>query len=255
MFDSNRRGMLAMYTIIAIALFILLISSALPAILMTFLLLAYFSLVILTSRSISLEGMRRTGRRLMTRAPQISRAAEAAVARSPDNNGILKSPYTLQDIGLIIDERRRGGMVLRHARFMSMDDESMRPYAVVHIPIEGYAQAVMVRYQLTDDNQQPQFIYEQETVLHPGENLLIPDYRLRLKGNDRLENPGKWRYSLSIDGHRLAIHEFNLLAAMADRLRQSPDGEVNANLQRMVVDVDESLPLSLEELLSQHSRA
>lgn len=246
MLESNRRGTLFVYFLLAVMILTLIFSSAVVPPVGAALLVGYFAFVLFTARSLQLPRMPERQRPM-----QITGAAQRAKDRAPGGSSFLTNPYLLQDIGVIIDERRRDGVALRRARFISLDDESLRPYIVLHYPQSQYPQQVMVRFELTDSQGEARFIYEMDHWLRPGENLILPDYRLPLKGNNQLENTGNWDYTISIDGNILGVHQFNLLPSVSERVRKAgTDGEVDAVTRLQMEEQDEALPLSLEELLS-----
>jgi hypothetical protein len=255
MLQSNRRGTLVLYFIMAVAILTVIFSGAISPPLGAALLTIYLAFVVLTSRASALQNLRRTMPERTARIPQITRAAREAAGRIPRSSmSILQELYTLQDIGLIIDERRRDGLHLRHARFMSLDDESLRRYVVLQYPADGYPEKVILRFEINDAAGEPQFIYEMEHTLRPGENLIVPDYRLVLKGNSKITNAGTWDLQVSINGMPVGIHNFNILPPLAERLREGSDGEVSPSARLMVDEDEEELPVSLEELLDQQGR-
>jgi hypothetical protein len=250
MLQSNRRGTLVLYFIMAAAILTVIFSGAVSPPVGAALITIYLAFVVLTSRASALRNLRQAMPEKAARIPQITRAAREAAGRIPRSSmSILQEPYSLQDIGLIIDERRRDGLHLRHARFVSLDDESLRPYVVLQYPAGGYPEKVILRFEINDSAGEPQFIYEMEYILRPGENLIVPDYRLVLKGNPKVTHPGTWDLQVSINGTPIGIHNFNILPPLADRLRQGSDGEVSARL--LAEEEEEELPVSLEELLAQ----
>jgi hypothetical protein len=82
-------------------------------------------------------------------------------------------------------------------------------------------------------------------MLRPGENLIVPDYRLRLRGNEKLSRIGTWDLTVGVDGHTIGIHNFTMSPSISERLRVMDDGEAALPYD------EEDLPLSLEELLRQ----
>jgi len=245
--NQNQRGMLAVYGILGIAFLALIASGAFPLVVGIPLLLTYFAIVV--ARNISIEEI--FTQLQQNREPIITRAAQVASDRAIDSLSILTPPYILQDIGLVIDERRRGGLSLRQARFLSLDDESVRPYVVLNLPEHLRQQKVILRFELQDDNNTPQFVYEDEITLNAGENLIIPDYRLRLKNNESLTAIGSWKYHFSIDGQVIAKHHFNMLEP-ENGTRRSPSSHQNSQrLQNSQQTSAEPMPMTLEELLRQ----
>jgi hypothetical protein len=174
-------------------------------------------------------------------------AARHAVEQSRHRPDYDAYTYTLRDIGMIVDESSREGLKLRQARFISLDDEAVRPYIIVAAPRRFQPQRVLVRYEINDATGKRQFVYEMEYWMRPGENLLLPDYRLPLKGNNRIERTGKWDLQVWINDGLVGIHTFSVSPSLEERRRQfSQDGEA----QRAVRLDNDPLPLSLDELLS-----
>jgi len=66
---------------------------------------------------------------------------------------------------------------------------------------------------------------------------------------------GGWSAHVMIDGGALGIHHFNVADSLAMRQAMvGPDGELLRDRVWRTPEDDESLPLSLEELLRQQSR-
>lgn len=178
-----------------------------------------------------------------------ARAAHTQAGHRPD----FDTYYTPQDVGVIIDEPRRDGLQLRRARFVSLDDEALRPYVVVNAPHRGHPAPVIIRFELTDAAGAIQFVYEMDYYMRPGENAVLPDYRLPLRGNKRLDRPGKWDLTVWVNGGLVAIHTFSVSPSLEERQRQlGIDGEVS---HQQFDFSDEPAPLSLEELLSRQPRS
>ncbi|NJL93787.1 MAG: hypothetical protein HC915_08650 [Anaerolineae bacterium] len=189
-------------------------------------------------------------------APRITEAARLAADRVYASSPLLVPDYRLQDIGLVVDERRPDGVRLRHARFLSMDEESIRPYLVVHVGAGNHAGYVRVRFEIEDAETDLIFVYEMESLLRPGENLLLPDYRLRLRGNEKITQLGNWNLRISVNDKLVGVHKFNVLASMAERVRRiTTDGELADSGVLPRLQREEALPVSLEELLNNQGQA
>lgn len=253
MLQSNRRGALVLYTILALVVLMLIFTSAVAPPLGVLLLSLYAALLLLTSRRWRLPRRQKKPR---SRPLAVTKAARDALDRAPRGSSLLPEPYLLQDIGVIVDERRPDGIALRRARFLSLDDESLRPYVVMHFPTDQYPQQILVRFEITDTSGDKQYIYEMQHLLRPGENLILPNYRLPLKGNSRLSRSGMWDLTIIVDGKITAVHQFNLLPSMAERLRGvSVEGEVSSSTRLMIEEQSEYMPQSLEDLLRGRSRS
>jgi hypothetical protein len=248
--NANRRGTLVVYGILALAIFSIIFSGAVAPPIGALMLFLFFGFVWLTA--LPMPKVRLPKR--PARKPVVTRAAQQATERKPQQTSLFHQGYLLQDIGLVVDERRNNGLFLRRARLLSLDDESIRPYTVIHYPEDQYPMQTVVRFEIRDAAGQPQFVCETEYYFRPGENLILPDYRLRLKDNSRLSRTGTWDITASVDGYVLGVHYFSLAPSVNDRLRSGPDGEIR-NRERLVIEQEEALPLSLEELLRSQRRS
>lgn len=188
---------------------------------------------------------------LAMRKEQTTSAARMATHQArnhPDYDGYT---YLLRDIGVIVDETGAQGVKLRQVRFLSLDNDAIRPYVVLETPRRFTSKQVVVRFEIIDAGGVRQFIYEMEHILVAGENLLLPDYRLLLKGNPRLNSPGKWTFQVWVNDGVVGIHSFNVSPSLEERRQQfGADGEA----QRTVRLETEPLPMSLEDLLAQQNK-
>ncbi|MBN2304105.1 MAG: hypothetical protein JXQ72_06505 [Anaerolineae bacterium] len=253
MFQQSHRGTLVWLLIVGLALVLSLgtgnISTAVGGVLLA----VYLLLVLMVTRSgqlgALLEGLSLPG----TREPESTEVAQEAMARArryPDHDTLVR----LLDVGLIVDEQRPDGTSLRRGRFISLDDDSIRPFATVHVP-EGLSERLsLVRFEIRDDNGELQYAYEAEKWLMMGENALLPDYRFPVRKKADAIQPGNWTAHVIVNGGILGVHKFNLSSSLAARRRlMSSDGELRERVWR-TPEANESLPLSLEELLRQQSR-
>jgi hypothetical protein len=182
---------------------------------------------------------------------EVSREAMARARTHPRYDALIR----LMDIGLIVDEPRPDGLSLRRGRFISLDDDGLRPFAIVNVPELLANRVGRVRFELRDEAGKPQYIYEADKWLQPGENAILPDYRLPIRRNKQANlEPGAWTVHFEIDGGMLGIHSFSLTPSLAMRRRQlASDGELRERVWRDEED-DTALPVSLEELLRAQSR-
>ena len=182
---------------------------------------------------------------------EAAREAAARARRHPDYDPLVR----LLDIGLIVDEQRPDGVLLRRGRFVSLDDDGLRPFARVHMP-EGLAGRLgRIRFELRDGDDRVQYVYEDEKWLQVGENVLLPDYRLPLRKKADTLQAGSWSATLRVDGGLVGVHTFNLALPLNARRQQlAPDGEITEDWVG-ADDADEALPLSLEELLRSYNRS
>jgi hypothetical protein len=111
-----------------------------------------------------------------------------------------------------------------------------------------------VRFEIRDETDRIRYAYETEKWLVAGENVFLPDYRFPIKKNASDLSSGGWTARLLVDGGMLGVHHFNVSESLASKRRMmSSDGEMRERVWR-TADDDESLPLSLEELLRQQSQ-
>lgn len=254
MFRQSNRGTVVWLLIIGLALALALLAGNVATEIGAILLAAYLGLVLLIASNADLGAVVNRLPVSFTREQQVSEVAQEAIARArsqPDFDSMIR----LMDIGLIADEARPDGMSVRKGRFVSLDDDGVRPFAIVEIPAGLAGRLGLVRFEMRDEAGQLQYIYEEEKWLQAGENVLLPDYRLPLRKRSEELPAGGWSARVTIDGGLLGVHNFNLGPSLRTRREQlSSDGEVLRERVWRTQEDDESLPLSLEELLRQQSR-
>jgi hypothetical protein len=245
MFNKNHRGNLVWVGFVVFAMLLFLGNGAILPLVLSAAIIA-FALMVLTGRRAQLPQRRRRAQFELTPA---ARSARLQGTYRPDYDDY----YGLQDIGIIIDEQDRQGLRIRRARTISMDDHAARPYAVVTAPHDGrHPTQVLVRFEMTDANGNPQFIYEMDYYMRPGENAILPDYRLPLKKNTQLGRAGQWDLQVWVNGGLLGAHSFNMSPSHAARRAQFT-GEMPKSTQ---IEDDDPIPVSLEELLArQHQNS
>jgi hypothetical protein len=214
---------------------------------------AYLGLAFLLTRNIPLAALSSRFAAQIAREREPSEVAREAAARAraqPHYDPLLR----LMDVGLIVEELRPDGMSLRRGRFISLDDESVRPFAIIHVP-SGLSQRLSrIRFEIRDAQNQLRYAFEEEKWLVEGENILLPDYRFPVRKKAAELDAGGWTAQITVDGGLLGVHHFNLSPSLSHLRRQaSSDGELRERVWRSESD-DTSLPLSLEELLRQQSK-
>lgn len=257
---TNRRGNMAWLIAMFIAFMVLLVSGEWAvAFILGGVVTLLTTMAVAGNAARTLQTNTRASRRISRANPasrerrrvqmtQSARRSAEYVSMRPDRD---THGYRLQDVGLLVEEIRKDGLELRQARLLSLDDNSLRPYIVVDAPTYAHPRQSLIRFEIKDAAGYPQFVCEMEHYMRPGENLLLPGYRLPLKGNNRLTHIGKWDLQVWVDGGLVALHPFTLSPSLDERRRQfGLDGEA----QVQVALEDDSLPISLEELLSQQRR-
>ena len=253
MFQQSYRGTLAWLAIVGAALGVVLLTGDVSMEVAALLLGAYVGVGWLALRGappVTLAGVlpRAEPRETVTEA---AREAAARARRRPDYDPLIR----LLDMGVIVDEQRPDGVLLRRGRFVSLDDDGLRPFARVYVP-EGLAGRLgRVRFELRDGDERVRYVYEDEKWLQAGENVLLPAYRLPLRKKAETLQAGSWSATLHVDGGLVGVHTFNLaLPLKARRPQLGPDGEISEDWGN-ADDADDALPLSLEELLRSYDQS
>jgi hypothetical protein len=253
MFRNSNRATLVWLFIVGMALGLTMLAEEVPTEVGAALLAAYLGLVLMITRNVSLAAISGlwTSRIIHEKEPtEVAREASARARSYPNFETLVR----LMDVGLIVEEQRPDGMSLRRGRFVSLDDDSVRPFAIVNIPAALSQRLSHIRFEIRDGEGKLRYAFEEEKWLQEGENILLPDYRFPIRKKASELESGGWAAHLMVDGGVLGVHNFNLSPSLAARRRQlSADGEMRERVWRTNED-DESLPLSLEELLRQQSQ-
>lgn len=253
MFQHSYRGTLVWLFIVGAALAVTLAAGAVSTGIGAALLVVYMLLALAVVRGVPvgavMDALQDRGAPDVTPS-EVAREAAARARSMPDFDALIR----LLDVGLIVDEQRPDGLSLRRGRFVSLDDDGVRPFMIINVP-EGLGERLArVRFEIRDDAGNVHYAYEEEEYLAAGENALLPDYRLPIRKRAQEISPGGWTLRVMVDNGMLGIHNFNMSPSLsARRQMMSPDGEMHERVWR-THDEDESLPLSLEELLRQQSR-
>lgn len=253
MFRHSNRGTIVWLLIVGVALALSIIAGEIPLAASAALLAGYLLLALAVTRSLPIgDAIQALNTRTTpdVAVTEVAREASARARTYPDYAAVVQ----LADIGLIVDEQRPDGMSLRRGRFISMDDDGVRPFAIIHLPDLMAEQICRVRFEIRDETGEMQYVYEDEKWLRAGENILLPDYRFPIRGNRKELAPGSWQVNAIVEGGLIGVHNFSLSPSLSARREQlSSDGEIRERVWR-TVEEDESLPLSLEELLRHQSR-
>lgn len=254
MFRHSNRGTLVWLFIVGMALGLTMLAGGISLGASAALLAAYLGLVFMVVRNEQIgdwvEGLRE--RTVRDSVPtEVAREAMAR-ARGYSNYDAL---IQLLDIGLIVDEQRPDGMSLRRGRFISLDDDAIRPFVIINVPSVLGERLSHIRFELRDSDDQLRYVFEDERWLQTGENTLLPDYRFPIrKKADEIE-AGGWSARILVDEGLIGVYHFNVAPGLRDRRQHiGTDGEIMRERVWRTDDEDEALPLSLEELLRQQSR-
>ncbi|MBN1565690.1 MAG: hypothetical protein JXA10_17735 [Anaerolineae bacterium] len=254
MFQHSSRGTFVWLLIVGTALVLTLLAGAVPTSVGAALLATYLGLWLMVARNIDVSDYFESWRAHTQPAVEPTEVAREAIARArsdPNYDSLVR----LLDVGLIVDEQRPDGMALRRGRFISLDDDAIRPFGIIHVPDVLGGRLSHIRFELLDSAGTLCYVYEDEKWLEAGENPLLPDYRFPIRKKAGELEAGGWSARLIVDGGVIGVHHFNLSPALRDRRRNiGSDGEILRERVWRSGQEDESLPLSLEELLRQQSR-
>ena len=252
MFQHSERGTLVWLFIVGMALGLTLLTSEVSLGFSAALLAAYLGLVFMIVRGANIGYLIEQLRTQTEQLPASTEVAREAAARARGYHN-YDSLVHLVDIGLIVDEQRPDGMALRRGRIISLDDDAIRPFVVIHIPEILGERLSHIRFELRDGNDKLRYAFEDERWLQSGENTLLPDYRFPVRKKAGDIEAGGWSARIIIDEGLIGVYHFNMQAGLSSRReRIGADGEIMR--ERVWRDEDEALPVSLEELLRQQSR-
>jgi hypothetical protein len=216
------------------------------------LVVAYIGLLLFSMGSINLSGLGKSVKPLKVSGrmtPAARRAWQKARTRPEYGSG---ADDTLVDIGYLLNERRRdGGWDRRIGTSASFDDGFLQPYAKLHVTPDLADRLVMVDFELYDRSGRLQFSHRMEEYLREGENLVLCDRQMVLRGNEDIGRAGTWDLRIKVDGALVAIHEFNMSASDEERRQYAPRAAPRADL---LAGDDDAVPVSLEDLLREQAR-
>ncbi len=181
---------------------------------------------------------------------QTSSAAQKARQRA-SNLAEYDEVFTLADIGLIVSEITASGLNIRRGD-VTLDDQGVQPYAVIHADAGWTDQTVTARYEILDQTGETLFRHDEEVYLREGQNNLLSSHRLPLGAKaPEGANPGLWELRISVAGHVIGLHTFAVGPSMTQRQRlMSELDQRRARLRDSDTPApgDDS-PISLEDLL------
>src|SRR5690554_220568 len=133
MFGQSSRGTAVWLVIVGLALALTLITGEVPAAVAALLMAAYLALAYVVTRRVQVGTLIDALPRPQARSAEMTEVAREAVGRARRYPG-FDTLIRLLDTGLIVDEQRPDGLALRRGRFISLDDDGVRPFAIVDVP-------------------------------------------------------------------------------------------------------------------------
>jgi hypothetical protein len=176
-------------------------------------------------------------------AEQIHSHALKAVRSAQQNPDTLSVLPT--DIGLITFIHDVAPGVYR-TQDVPDDLDYVQPFVELRVPVDARGK---VRFEIIDATGKPVFIHEDYHDLRRGRNLVSPGARLPV--HDELEIGSAWQIRVYADGILLATHLFYWYTPM-EGIRQhiGEDGEISSELRAIVAE-SRLQPLSLDDLLAE----
>jgi hypothetical protein len=217
---------------------------------------AYLAVALLSVVKIDLSALTRQAQPGRVSASMTAAARKAwQRARNRPEYGMGPTD-TLVDIGFLVNDKiGDGSWDRRIAAAASFDDGYVQPYLKVNVSPDYTDRNVMIDFEIYDRLGRLQFSHRVEEFLREGENLILCDRQLALRGNETLGRAGTWDMRVKVDGALAAIHEFNMAASDAERREQVRDnGEALRDVESAIEEEDEAVPVSLEDLLREQAR-
>jgi hypothetical protein len=189
---------------------------------------------------------------------------EAIEAESRAKNRPQYRPTTIRltDIGIIATQTGEQGISMRRARLVSKDDDALRPFITLHIPPSMADRQATIRFEMSDQAGNDQFIHEMRVFLRDGAMNILAENHLPLFNNPDITGTGDWDMRIYVDGVLMGIHSFNLTLSQFERRQRlagnrhqhdtPSDGEIYRAEKRLRAE-NLNVPLSLEELIRSQS--
>jgi hypothetical protein len=181
------------------------------------------------------------------------RATERARSRADYGLGARE---TLLDIGLLLNDRRPDGSWARRlSNTPSLEDGFAQPYLKLFVPAEQGERRAQIAFAIYDRAGNVQFEHVMSEYLRTGDNLILCDRQLALRGQSDGMRVGTWDLRVKIDGVPLALHDFSMSSARPERPQREAEASATA-ARRLSVEDDEEFaaPVSLEDLLREQAR-
>jgi len=194
-------------------------------------------------------------------SPEAREATDRARRRgTPFNNGLA-----LSDVGLVVTQSSREGIVMRRSRSVTGDDDGARPYITLRVQPSQADRHVLIRFEMIDQKGETRYVHEMRSYLRDGENSILADHHLPLASSGQALPAGDWDLRVFVDGNLVGLHGFAFSPSVRDRFRyleddsQAPAAQAAAApraARRLQADDDsQDVPKSLEELLRAQSKA
>lgn len=259
MSSTNRRvttiGLLLLGVLVMLIAFASVSSAALSPAVGFGMVAAYLALAFFLYRRADLGALAEVVQRrqaTLTAAARMSGAARRAAARAKAHpEAGVGSELTLLDVGMLVNERRPdGGWNRRIAQeSAALDDEFLQPYVKLFVPAGSGERHATLTFEFYDRSGRLQFSHSMEDYLRTGENLILCERQLALRGAEQPMRAGTWDLRVKVDGVLVALHDFSM-ASTSGVAHSAPPRRLHA----VEDDYEEAPPVSLEELLREQAR-
>lgn len=223
-------------------------------------------LAALTGSFVDLSALNRRGQLMQTiqqrsplnRSRMTPDAREAAARASSRYGGYLTPDVQMVDIGLIASQTGREGLAMRRTRSISKDDDGVRPFVTLHVTPDQAERSAIIRFEIIDQSGRELYIHEMKVYLRDGEMNILADHHLPLMNNEQIAGVGDWDLRVQVDGDLVGIHNFALTASYDERRRRLGNQHYVTGEELppdRIMEPEEEIPLSLEELLRNQNNA
>ncbi|MCK6581032.1 MAG: hypothetical protein L6Q98_23305 [Anaerolineae bacterium] len=179
-------------------------------------------------------------------ANRMSPEGREAVERARRRGSLYGGGVTLVDVGLIATQSGSDGIAMRRTRAASGDDDGIRPYITLQVQPHEADRAARVRFEMIDQGGETRYVHEMRAYLREGEVSVLADHHLPLATGEA--QSGDWDLRVYVDSALVGIHAFAVSPSTRDRFAYLEAREAEAG-KRLRASEDESLPVSLEDLL------
>ncbi|MCE7946141.1 MAG: hypothetical protein DYG88_01790 [Chloroflexi bacterium CFX4] len=182
----------------------------------------------------------------------------AARAKSHPDSG-YGSEVALLDVGMLVNERRQdGGWDRRIAQAAALDEGFLQPYIKIFVPASAAERHATLTFEFYDRSGRLQFSHSMEDYLRTGENLILCERQLALRGAEQQMRAGTWDLRVKVDGVLVGLHDFSMSSTRGERpterAAERPAPPTRLSHAHDEDDYEEAPPVSLEDLLREQAR-
>ncbi len=264
---TNRRvtniGILLLGVLVALIAFASVSSAAMSPVIGFSMVAAYLALAFFLYKRADLGALADSVLRTKTTfaaSARMSGAARRAAARAKSHpEAGYGSDVALLDVGMLVNERRQdGGWDRRIAQAVALDDGFLQPYIKIFVPASAAERHAALTFEFYDRSGRLQFSHSMEDYLRTGENLILCERQLALRGAEQQMRAGTWDLRVKVDGVLIGLHDFSMSSTRGERpterAAERPAPPTRLSHARDEDTYEEAPPVSLEDLLREQAR-